>query len=406
MERTGRSLISIPVILLLIVLFTYHWSNLANGADDKARNAVFVAALFVLIGHMFNKLIPLKEIYSEKRFSHEKLVLFGVVFMLAGTAAHLYFYSENLGQIMQYRDNYLLTRGKGYLVVFFDWLPLGILMCMQANQGMKKKSLALVCFISIMVYTAFYLFVLMKRKQLLLLFIGILIIKYEHIKNKKLIMFVLASAAYAFLMIFGQVRGFYDAHGLLETFEYIGTSYNSQWIMLDSFEGRYTSMILSDIISYTDQNGIQPWIILADFMVVIPRALWPSKLMTLSEWYSYTFHPSLYERGGAYASSLIAEAYFALSWVGIVLVFFVVGFLCSKADMVKAAGYNVAYSVVIYMIFLMPRLGGSSLIIYAVFLLFPSWLTYRFSREYSEKLQKEATAVCKNRCTGVQGHEL
>jgi len=397
-----------PIIVALIALIVYHWSNLASGADDKARNAVLVAVVFVLAGHVFNRLVPVKNAQPAGAFRAENLARFGLALLLAGIAAHLIFYLEHLGQIMQYRDNYLLARGRGYLTVFFDWVPLGILMCLQANQEMNKKSLALACYLSAVIYIAFYLFVLMKRKQLLLLLIGVFILNYSQFKKKKLFLLGAVAAAYVFLMVFGQVRGFYDAHGLLETFEYIKINFTPQWLVLDNFEGRYTSVILSDVIFYTDRYGIQPWILVADLTAIVPRALWPSKLMTLSEWYSYTFHPVLYERGGAYASSLIAESYFALSWIGVVVVFFMVGFLCSKADRLRTAGYTVTFSVVVYVLSLLPRLGGSSIVIYILFLLLPSWLAYRLAigcRGRNAPVP-DAEGICKIIGAGVRGHAL
>jgi hypothetical protein len=289
--------------------------------------------------------------------------------------AHSAFYGRIIGNINSYKDFYLHTSGKGYITVFFDWMPLGLLLMLQASVKSNKKIKKSISLLLILFYILFYLFVLMRRRQIILLAFGIMVIfSDKKIFKNKLILLILGIIFYVMLMVFGKVRGIYQIYGLEYTLQYIVGHFSFEWIKIKSTEGRAASMILNDIIEYVQTNGITLKPLLGAATVYIPNSLFGVNYSAFPSWYTKMFHQEMLQ--GGYAGSFIAEFYLYFSFPAVVFIYFIIGIFLKKIEKISRKNLSVLLSLVMYIIFILPRLDLASLIILLIFQISPIILMY------------------------------
>jgi oligosaccharide repeat unit polymerase len=61
--------------------------------------------------------------------------------------------------------------------------------------------------------------------------------------------------------------------------------------------------------------------------VLVPLAIWPDRPLAVGEWYAAHFYSAVWEQGGAFGFSPVAEAYMNFATPGVVLIFFLFGAL-------------------------------------------------------------------------------
>lgn len=363
------------IYILLGSMLIYYWNVFFEDNGLYERILVIVACLSILFFYCFSVKRNIYKRVEKVKLNYRIIKKVGYIYLLIGLIAHAIFYVPNLKYIVNYGDSYTIGRGNGYITVFFDFYIVGILLLMEYYK--KKKKYNIIVFI-IFPYIIFYLFVLMKRRQLILLALGMVIILFnDYLLKKKKWMYLSAIFAYIVLSIFGKARGAFDVYGFVGGIDYIKHNFNLEWISLSNFEGKYMSMILSDVVLFVKRCGLDIKVILGAIMVFIPRKLFGFKLLAFPEWYTNNFHPDLYAIGTGYAGSLVAEAYLIGHIPFIVILFALLGVLCRLADGLLLRGYNGLYVISVYIMIMIPRLDLGSIFIMIVFMFIPTAIGYK-----------------------------
>lgn len=364
------------IVIIISTFILYYWNILFYG-ETKERILFLIAMIMLIVGRIIYEIFPkYKRKVVLKNEKYPKLISYGLLMALIGVVAHLYFYSSI--DVNNYIDNYMASRGRGYITVFFDFLPLGLLMVIQGAKHLNKKKLIFFIIICMFLYVGFYLLILMKRKQVLLLFIGVVVIFWDKARLKSLYKYYISGGIlYIFFAIFAFSRNYLQRSNVLDTLIFVKNNFSFNWISPEHFEGKYASMILQDTIRYVDNYRVNPGIILAVFTSIIPRRLLGFKLLAFPEWYSSTFYPTQYSQGAGFAGSLIAEGYLIFSWLGVVILFLTIGLLTKKIDYLMKSNKKVLFTVVLYIILFLPRYDLASIFISSIFMFLPTFFIYR-----------------------------
>lgn len=74
------------------------------------------------------------------------------------------------------------------------------------------------------------------------------------------------------------------------------------------------------------------------FPVLVPKFIWPARPLAPGEWYAARFYPDVWEAGGAWAFSPIAEALLNFGVVGVFALLFVIGAVLTSAEYLLSVG--------------------------------------------------------------------
>jgi oligosaccharide repeat unit polymerase len=308
-----------------------------------------------------------------------------IFFCFIGIASHIYYYLTHA--IVSYADGYTVGRGSGYITIFFNFWILGMILLeylsVEEQNSFIIKWGSRLC---ILLYCLLYLFVFMKRRQVILLLLSLLATWNEKIsRTKKTLIYGVGIVGIILFSIFGKVRGYFDTYGFYNLAGYVQENFSMDWLSLGELEGKYISRTLNDVYGYVNQNSIDPSILLGILFCMVPRKLLGgNKPLAFPEWYTKHFYPTDYARGTGYAGSMIGELYLIGGIFLVVFGYFFIGYVCAR---IQKKGFNkqnihgrLVYSLFIYTILLLPRYDLASLLIDITFFYIPLILCMRFAR--------------------------
>lgn len=365
--------------ILIISMIIYYWNTIFHEENFYAKILVFLAIISSLFTYIILTNRRKIAISYNLEFNKEKIKFLGYVLLIIGLIAHIIFYIPNIGKIINYGDSYTIGRGNGFITVFFDFYIVGLLLLMEYYKDKKIKG-TFILITLIAPYVIFYMFFLMKRRQLILIALGLIIIVFNNFLSKrKGLLYIGVLILYVLFSIFGKSRGAIDLLGLSGGISYIMDNFTFEWISISNFEGKYMSMILNDIIRFVEYDGIDIMVLLGAITIFIPRKLFGFKYLAFPEWYTYNFHYSMYSNGTGYAGSMVGEAYLIGHIPFIIILFGFIGILTIIIDKLYLKGYRGVYAICIYIMFLLPRLDLGSLNIMLIFLIIPTIIAYKIS---------------------------
>lgn len=374
------------LLLLAIASNCVYYLNVINGAYDRCKWLLVLAISSLVAGYFFGSIIKPNSRMSSRKMQPQNndggsldattLNKIAVIFLCIGLIAHIYYYSKN--PVQSYGESYGAGRGNGFITVFFNFLPIGfILNEYLASRGLLSKNAVYANRLGMLLFCALYFFCFMKRRQILFLLLAVMAVWGPKLRPCiKWFAYIAGILLIILFTIFGKVRGYFDVNGLMDTIGYVATNFQLDWISLDELEGKYISRTLNDVYGYVQAYGLDPSILVGVLFCMVPRALLGgAKPLAFPEWYTYHFYPADYIAGTGYAGSSIAEFYLIGGVVGVMLAYFVVGFVSARMQKRgrasgDAAG-NIVYAVFIYTILLLPRYDLASLIIDIVFVYAP-----------------------------------
>ncbi|WP_350454594.1 O-antigen polymerase [Slackia heliotrinireducens] len=404
-----RGLFPSILIIALVSHFVYYY-GVINGTYSQVQWLLAIAVGSLLVGYFFGSVIvPSKERIRNKRrqlvdrIDGKRMKLISLVFFLVGLLVHIYFYSSH--SFTNYAESYDASQGFGYITVFFNFIPLSLILNeFLISRDLMSKKWTVASRIVLMAFCVFYFLALMKRRQVLFLLLAIMAIWGPRLKPMtKGLIYLIGIGLLILFSVFGRVRGYYDANGIIPTVYFVLANFNPEWLAIDSTEGKYISIILNDVNGYVNSYGYNPGILLGVAFCLIPRALLgASKPMSFPTWYVATFHPDLYGTGVGFAGSMIAELYLIGGIEFLLLGYVAIGFICArmqrrgtlKGDPVG----NIVYAIFIYTIVLLPRYDLASLVIDIAFIYLPLiWAmktcTLKQGRAYSVNAKQNGNAV-------------
>ncbi len=369
------------IIIIALVSHYIYYYNVFHGMYPGTLHFVIVALISLVLGYLFGSIYRFEVGYRIVFSREKKNVLYsarraGIFLTIIGIIAHLYFYSTR--SFRSYAEGYGVSRGSGYITIFFNfWLVGMVILEYLSEQGFNRFKIKWTNRLLVLAYVYLYVFVLIKRRQIIILFLAILgIWGYRFSKPKKIVLYIGGLALVIIMLIFGRVRGYIDSFGFEGVISYITNNYNSEWIAIDNFEGQYISRTLNDTVHYVEQNGYDPSILLGVLFCMVPRSLLGgAKPVAFPEWYTKHFFISDYLRGTGYAGSLVGELYLIGGFFTLIIGYLIIGYICSRIQEFSKKNSNITatlvYSLFIYTILLLPRYDLASLLIDTVFLYLP-----------------------------------
>lgn len=392
-RQTVRKKRFYPSILLMAILsHAAYYYLVFTGRYGDGLPLVVLSLVCLALGYLFGNFCKLtfgrKPVQDQRQGQYKRIYHYGEIrmaglcFTIIGIAAHLYYYIRN--PITSYGASYTAGRGSGYITVFFNFWLLGMIVleflsAEQQNGILLKWSNRA----SIFVYVLFYIFVLMKRRQVVLLLLSLFAIWGRGFgKVKRLLIYAAGFLLLLLLVVFGKIRGYLDTYGLAAALGYAKENFTADWFSLEYFEGWYISRTLNDVCQYVKRVGHDPSILLGILFCMVPRGLLGgTKPLAFPEWYTKHFHPSDYARGTGYAGSMVGELYLIGGIPLLVVGYFMIGYICirvqKRGDRAEDFFSVLIYSLFIYTILLLPRYDLASILIDVVFLYMPLVLCCR-----------------------------
>lgn len=381
----------LPNILLVSLLsqFFIYYYNVFNGMYPDVAWLVVLANLCMILGYVFGskfniKLNSHKKIVCEKykfEYNYSLIRRIAIAFIFTGLLAHVYFYSNNI--YSNYADSYTVSRGQGFITVFFNFLLVGMILLETLSiYNQNSRKIRILNRFLMLIYSLVYFFIFLKRRQIIILLLAIIALRRDTL-NKKFFMWVACALVILLFTIYGKLRGYITVYGFENIWNVFLSDFSIEWIQFENFEGKYISRTLDDVYNYVNTNGIDPSVMYGILCCFIPRAFFEdnNKPVAFPEWYTMHFFPNDYARGTGYAGSIIAELYL-IGWLPLVIcVFFAFGYLFSKlekfSDNRTHILKNIIYAISIYNIIVLPRYDFASIIIDLVFLYLPIILVFK-----------------------------
>lgn len=391
LSATKRSIYpSILIIALFSHIFMYYY-NIFSGMYPDVLWIVIVALVVMIIGYFVgtNTKIVLNRTRNVNKIPYKynlkSLRKSAMFFCFIGITSHIYYYSTRA--IVSYADGYTAGRGSGYITIFFNFWILGmILLEYLSTEEQNPFIIKWGNRLCILLYCLLYLFVFMKRRQLILLLLALGATWNEKISHsKKILIYALGIVGIVVFTIFGKVRGYFDIYGFSNLLGYIQENFSMDWLSLGELEGKYISRTLNDVYGYVCRTNNDPSILLGILFCMVPRKLLGGvKPLAFPEWYTKHFYPADYARGTGYSGSMIGELYLIGGIFLVVFGYFFIGYVCAR---IEKKGLNkqkiqgrLVYSLFIYTILLLPRYDLASLLIDITFFYIPLILCMRFAR--------------------------
>lgn len=414
-----------PSLLILALLsHCVYYVNVLNGTYEECLPLVLLAIGTFVVGYLIGSVtsphrpdslsLPALPHLNEAGATRMRRIAF--VFLVIGVVAHVVHYATH--PLTSYAASYGTNQGSGYVTAFFIFWPLSILLNeFLISQGFGGKGLAAVNRVSLLLFCLTYFFLLMKRRQILFLLIAIGAIWGPRVKpGIKVAAYTAGGLLVLGFMIFGKIRGYYDAYGLDASIMYAIANFSPEWLSLDQTEGKFISRTLDDVFRYVGTSGFDPSVLLGVATCLIPRSLLGGvKPLAFPEWYTSHFHPDNFFAGTGFAGSMVAELYLIGGAAFLVAGYALFGILCArvqirgrrKGDVLG----NLVYAVFVYTVLLLPRYDLASLLIDFVFTYLPIiWAVTsslsRSARAETERRRAEPEASPRNQTPYRQGQPL
>lgn len=376
-----------PSLLVVFFFSTFlYYYNFLIRKNLGGSYLIWIYIVGVMVGYQLSKIIK-KKYKISYQINHHRLKNIARSLLIIGILSHIIYYLINWQSLFSsYADTYLVSRGMGFITVFFDFIILGFgyyEILINSNKIPRRERI-LIKSLEIF-YVIFYLFILKKRRQILILLITLLINKYRKVKvSFKISIYILAILFFAFLLVFGRLRNHLELNGMYDTFKYMLDNFSLEWISMSNFEGKYISNTHEQVYYYVKNYGNLLELLLGAIFIIVPRSILPfNKPLSFPDWNTMTFDPIFYSIGGGYGGSIIIENYLILDVVGIIIFSVFIGLLIGYASKLRKRSNlnsleNINYSWIMYIVIFLPRLDLASLFMYLVFIFSPISLANKY----------------------------
>lgn len=379
-KKPKKSLFTI-LIISYVSHYIYYYS-VFNKTYKDVTYLVIISLISLFLGYLIGlkfRIVSrksLKIVILKNKLSYKNQMIIGYILICIGIFAHVLFYRKY--RISNYAEGYGVSRGNGYITVFFNFWLVGmiILEYLSDNNLIGKKS-KWINRILMVIYVFLYFFILTKRRQIIILFLSLLgIWKDKFTKKQKVLIYSSGLVLIFIFSIFGKVRGYIDVNGFSGVIRYTLNNFTLEWISLENFEGKFISRTLNDIYGYVQLYGHDQSILLGVLFCMIPRKLLGgTKPLSFPEWYTKHFHFDDFIRGTGYAGSFVAELYLIGGIILVIFGYLLIGYFCARIQKYRENTSSIkdtlVYSLFLYTIFILPRYDLSSLLMDAVFMYFP-----------------------------------
>lgn len=230
---------------------------------------------------------------------------------------------------VSYGERYTLTRGLGFLAAGTRVAGVGgaVLLLIALRRGsVKLQVLGLSGMFGVLL---FWVALTERRRPLIDGVVIVLAMYYMH--DRRLSWKALATLAIA-IVTYGVGFGLLRA----ESTGNIASAVGANTAALNPANGEAGAPIVTliDIMSVvpSEEDFQSGRSYLTVPLVFVPLRLWPNRPPGAAEWYVRRFYPSVWEMGGGFAFSPVAEAYLNFGPTGIPMVFLCVGLLLGLAE--------------------------------------------------------------------------
>lgn len=383
LQAKGKNKRNAALILIIAYISHYvYYFSVFNKTYSEVRFLVWISLVALTLGYFVGskyQIVLSRHTVIRLRgraLSYKKQKMAGIALVLIGIFSHIFFYrSHSFGS---YAEGYGVTRGNGYITVFFNFWLVGMVIIEYLTENkLIDRKLKWFNRLLMLIYSIIYFVVLTKRRQIIILFLALLgIWKDKFSRFQKAILYCVGIALILVFSVFGKIRGYVDSNGLVAGLSYAISNFSKDWISLEQFEGRFISRTLNDIYYYVSQFGHDPSILLGVLFCMVPRKLLGgTKPLAFPEWYTKHFYINDYLRGVGYAGSMVAELYLIGGLFVLIFGYLTIGYICARIQKYRKQGDSIKetliYSLFLYTIVILPRYDLASLLIDVVFMYFP-----------------------------------
>lgn len=232
-----------------------------------------------------------------------------------------------------------------------------LLICssMTKNKLLPSKKILSIMMLIMVVYIAF----LGIRRPIFLIVVGLLA-AYSFIYHRPKMSFgvLLAVPLFFALSTFAQYRQVLSDHGLQATVEYVSDNASIEWLDVSQSELGAPFKTLYDEIPNIERGGY----IYGKSYLVTPLYILPSAINggTQSLSMTYTtryFDPSYISIGGNMGYFPATEAYYNFGYLGCILIFFTIGFILYKTNVIIFTKYSTNPLAILFFAILCPWLA-------------------------------------------------
>lgn len=370
------------LLFLALISHAAYYVNVLNGTYEQCLPLLAAAIAALALGYFLGSVTSPNRIEHPKRYrpldaqSANRIKNIALCFFVIGVAAHMVHYTTH--PLTSYSASYGANQGSGYVTAFFIFWPLSIILNeFLIARGFGGKSLMWVNRLSLILFCFTYFFLLMKRRQILFLLIALGAIWGPKLKSPvKVLAYTGGALLVLGFMVFGKIRGYYDAYGLESSITYAVANFTPEWLSLEQTEGKFISRTLDDVFRYVSTSGYDPSVLTGVATCLIPRSLLGgSKPLAFPEWYTSHFYPDNFAAGTGYAGSMVAELFLIGGAAVVIIGYALFGVLCARVQMRGRRSDDavgcIVYAVFVYTVLLFPRYDLASLLIDLVFTYLP-----------------------------------
>jgi oligosaccharide repeat unit polymerase len=181
---------------------------------------------------------------------------------------------------------------------------------------------------------------------------AIIPVMYYHYRIKRISLKKAAFAGMAVLIFMNTlsfVRNTSDPMEMIDLVVDAVKSDDTNFIKIQSSTELYTAMNLHRLISGIengDTTYTYGYSIITELMVFIPKIIFPSRPLALSELFVETFYPGIFEKGGGYGFFFLQEGYWAFGILGVL--FFMIFYGWCVQTIYNWIKKNIEYDIIIF----------------------------------------------------------
>lgn len=289
------------------------------------------------------------------------IVLYSLFIVTAfGSPQKMYLVSDRL-------DFYKSKKGLGFLVIGREILLFGLVLAFNRMMYLKKlnpkNKISILLIVVLLLFFVHNLF-LGDRNPILDFILGISVVFWLFYKSTRRIIIIVSPILFLGFILVGTLRG------LPKNSDYITyLTKNSSWATFDpTSNGELTAhfKIDHDVLYISEGEYKYGESYLEAFISLIPKNLIPERPEYLTEWYARKFHKNIFEAGGGFGFSLIAETYMNFGTLGMVFIGLFIGYGSKKMyglifNHLSLITLSI-YGITLYYIFELPRSGLTPII--------------------------------------------
>jgi len=256
-------------------------------------------------------------------------VQLSVMIICFGLALYLYLIYEIGVEVYlnaSYVETYQLAIGKGYLGIGVVFIQIGILLLYTALTD-EENPYPWLPLLAMVLFTA-TTFRLGRRSIVLETVLGLLAIKHFHAgRIRRGWMLVVTFLFMVGMVVIGQARSSMN-QGLTGMVEYIQYDFSTDDLWNFFNEGAAVPFSVDEVTKMIPQHMSYQWgkTYIQTFEMLVPRAIYPDRPLSQSEWFAQEVAPDVAAQGGGFSFSHIAEGYVNFGYIGVFMVCFGIGF--------------------------------------------------------------------------------